>query len=196
MPVYQPQGRTQESNNFEPFEPGYYELMVTDAVYGAFSNNNGYKVDFTYEVVADPEHNGKNVGRKVFDLVALEHPNMEWAGQTQARLDALCAIGNFPALEDWSQLINLRVRAKIYIEKSKDPQYSDKNKIDIILPLENGAGTAAPQMAVPGAAPAGGVPAAGGIPGQQQQQQQPPQMGVPGQQPAQGGQAYDDDIPF
>lgn len=128
MPVYTTQGLEQTSQSFEAFPKGEYNLIVCDISDGPFDNGQGHKVDVTWEVV-----DGEYKGRKMFDLIALSHSNPEWAKGTQGRLDAMCAVAGLTVLDSFSQLLNTVVRAKVYIEKSKDEAYSDKNKIDLIL---------------------------------------------------------------
>jgi hypothetical protein len=150
MPVYTAQGLEQQSQSFEAFPAGDYNLIVSDITDGPFGNGSGHKVDITFEVV-----DGEYKGRKLFDLIALVHTNPEWAQGTQARLDALCAVAGFPALEAFSQLLNTMVHAKVFIEKDKTGEYDPKNKIDKILgPAKAGGGAAAPAMGAPAMTPA------------------------------------------
>jgi len=147
MPVYVQQGLEQQSQSFEAFPAGDYNLIISDIADGPFGNGAGHKVDITLEVI-----DGEYKGRKIFDMIALVHVNPEWAQGTQARLDAICAVAGFPSLDAFSQLLNTMVRAKIFIEKDKSGEYDPKNKIDKILgPAVAGAAPAS--MAAPAPAP-------------------------------------------
>ena len=85
MSLYNYQGLEQQAAFGEPFPAGDYNLIITAVSCGAFSSGFGVTLDLTM-TVAD----GQFKGRKLFDMIALEHSNLEWAKGTQARLDAIC----------------------------------------------------------------------------------------------------------
>jgi hypothetical protein len=150
MAIYSVQGLQQEARpNYEPVPAGVYDAIVTDYAFGAFNNGQGHKLDITYELT------GEYKGRKVFDMIALQHSNADWAKTTQARLDALLTVNNVNEVEDWSALMNLQCAIKVYIQKDKTGEYSDKNQIDMVLPCGN-----APESPQAMAPPVGFQPAA------------------------------------
>lgn len=152
MTVYTVQGLEQEQRSYDPIPAGVYNAIVAEAVVGPFKSGQGHKLDLTFEVTE-----GEFQGRKIFDMIALQHPSHDWAVSTQARLDALLKVNGVTSLNDWSQINNMQCALKVYIQKDKTGEYSDKNQVDLILPKAAAAGMGTGMGTGMGNAPTMGV---------------------------------------
>ena len=87
-------------------------------------------VKFTYEVVADPQFDG----RKIFDNIIIEHSSVEAERIGKQKLNTICALTGVKALKDTAQLHGKTMSLLISV---KDNQGEKQNVIKKYLPFHS-----------------------------------------------------------
>lgn len=146
------------SGGFELLEPGDYRLEASEiSDEQATKDGTGAYVTIKYSVIE-----GEREGAQIFSNYNIKNKNPKAEEIAWRELSALGhAVGVLSG--DSDALLYKPFLARIGIEKSKDPQYKDKNKIDKFYPQGDApvaAVAAAPKPAVVAARPA--VVATGG----------------------------------
>lgn len=85
---------------FEPLPAGEYKVQITDSDIVTPKSGNGSMIKFAYEVVADPQFDG----RKIFDNIIIEHSSVDAERIGKQKLNTICALTNVKALKDTAQL--------------------------------------------------------------------------------------------
>ena len=185
-----------EDNSFDLVPAGWYQMFISKAELRP-TKSGGSMISVTYDITG-PTHQG----RKVFGNFNWENANpvAQEIGRKQFA-QQIRALG-LPGIQSLDDLINLPFDGKVGIQKSKDPQYEDSNRVTAfaVAGSKSGGGVAqvAPQqrqVAVP-KRPAQAVPSQAAP----ARKQVPAKRGaMPWEQAttnANGFNPADDDIPF
>lgn len=165
------------ADNFDLLPAGWYAVMIVDSEYGPNSKGNGNNLKLVHEITGP-----KMAGRKLFDHLSLDNPNMEAVRIAGETLKKICdAVGFVGALTDSSLLHDKPFMLNVGIKNRKDngepeniiKQYKpyDASRLAAPAPGQAAAATAAPtfgQTAAP--APAAAPAASNGNPPWMQQQ--------------------------
>ena len=140
-----------EGNQFEGFEPlpaGEYKVIIEDSDVVETANGAGTMVKLVYEVVGDPQYEG----RKVFDHIMIRHDTSTKAVEIGIKklnsIGALCGFAGKP-IKDTAQLHGKTMAIMLTIQ---DGERGKMNTVKKYLPF-SGSGQEAPALNVP--APAG-----------------------------------------
>lgn len=130
------------SNDFEPIPPGEYILKVSQTELKNTKDGYGQYIKVAFTVVGP-----KYEGRKIFTNFNIRNHSQDAERIGASQLKSLVIAGGVQEpLVDTDQLIGATVSARVTVEKSKDPQYGDQNRVSRYQPVN------APSM--PAAAPA------------------------------------------
>ena len=113
---------TDQYQGYEPLPAGEYKVQITDSDIVTPKSGNGSMIKFTYEVIADPQFDG----RKIFDNIIFEHPNVEAERIGKQKLNTICALTGVKALKDTAQLHG---KAMALLVSVKDNQGEKQNVI-------------------------------------------------------------------
>lgn len=130
-------------NNFKPIPPGDYTLKVSEAELKSAKDGYGQYIKVTFTVIGP-----KFEGRKIFTNFNTRNRSDDAARIGISQLKALVLAGRVSEpLIDTDQLIGATVNARVTIEKSKNPQYDDQNRVSRYQPVS------APVVSAAAAAP-------------------------------------------
>ena len=115
---------------FEPLPAGEYKVQITDSDIVTPKSGNGSMIKFTYEVIADPQFDG----RKIFDNIIIEHSSVEAERIGKQKLNTICALTGVKALKDTAQLHGKVMALLISV---KDNQGEKQNVIKKYLPFND-----------------------------------------------------------
>ena len=115
---------------FEPLPAGEYKVQITDSDIVTPKSGNGSMIKFTYEVVADPQFDG----RKIFDNIIIEHSSVDAERIGKQKLNTICALTGVKALKDTAQLHGKTMSLLISV---KDNQGEKQNVIKKYLPFHS-----------------------------------------------------------
>ena len=112
-------------SDFELLPPANYPVRILEAT-EAETRNGEPGVKIVLEVT-----DGEYMNRRLWDRCWIGHSSEKFAGQERQRFAALCrAVGWIPTKDSSpSELLGLELVAKVRIEKSRNPQYDDQNKV-------------------------------------------------------------------
>lgn len=148
--------QTAEANSgFDPIPPGDYILQVSETELKNTKDGTGQYIKVAFTVMGP-----KYEGRKIFTNFNIRNASPEAERIGVSQLKALVVAGGVAEpLMDTDQLMGATVSAHVTIDKSKDPQYDDQNRVSHYKPV-NAPGTGA----MPGVTPMpmlANVPSAG-----------------------------------
>jgi hypothetical protein len=112
-------------SDFELLPPQNYSVRILEATESETRNGDpGIKI--VLEVT-----DGEYMNRRIFERCWIGHSSEKFAGRERQRFAALCrAVGWTPTKDSSpSELLGLELVAKVKIEKSRDPQYDDQNRV-------------------------------------------------------------------
>ena len=121
---------TDQYQGFEPLPAGEYKVQITDSDIVTPKSGNGSMIKFTYEVIADPQFDG----RKIFDNIIFEHSSVEAERIGKQKLNTICALTGVKALKDTAQLHG---KAMALLVSVKDNQGEKQNVIKKYLPFND-----------------------------------------------------------
>ena len=121
---------TDQYQGFEPLPAGEYKVQITDSDIVTPKSGNGSMIKFTYEVIADPQFDG----RKIFDNIIIEHSSVEAERIGKQKLNTICALTGVKALKDTAQLHGKAMSLLISV---KDNQGEKQNVIKKYLPFND-----------------------------------------------------------
>lgn len=121
---------TDQYQGFEPLPAGEYKVQITDSDIVTPKSGNGSMIKFTYEVIADPQFDG----RKIFDNIIIEHSSVEAERIGKQKLNTICALTGIKALKDTAQLHGKAMSLLISV---KDNQGEKQNVIKKYLPFND-----------------------------------------------------------
>lgn len=133
-----------EDNSFDLVPAGWYQMFISKAELRP-TKSGGSMISVTYDITG-PTHQG----RKVFGNFNWENANpvAQEIGRKQFA-QQVRALG-LPGIKSLDDLINLPFDGKVGIQKSKDPQYEDSNRVTAfaVAGSKSGGGVAqaAPQQ--------------------------------------------------
>ena len=132
-------------NSFDLLPAGWYQMFISKAELRP-TKSGGSMISVTYDVTG-PTHQG----RKVFGNFNWENANpvAQEIGRKQFA-QQVRALG-LPGIQSLDDLINLPFDGKVGIQKSKDPQYEDSNRVTAFAAAGSKSGGA--QVAQPAIAP-------------------------------------------
>ena len=119
------------TGSFELLVPGEYRLEVSEISDETVTKDGtGKYVTMKFTVVA-----GEREGTNIFSNYNIKNKNPKAEEIAWREISALArAVGALAG--DSDQMLYKPFSAKVGIEKSKDPQYKDKNKIEKFYPLD------------------------------------------------------------
>lgn len=134
-----------EDNSFDLVPAGWYQMFISKAELRP-TKSGGSMISVTYDITG-PTHQG----RKIFGNFNWENANpvAQEIGRKQFA-QQVRALG-LPGIQQLEDLINLPFDGKVGIQKSKDPQYEDSNRVTAFAAAGSKSGGA--QVAQPVAAP-------------------------------------------
>lgn len=134
-----------EDSNFDLVPAGWYQMFISKAELRP-TKSGGSMISVTYDITG-PTHQG----RKIFGNFNWENANpvAQEIGRKQFA-QQVRALG-LPGIQSLDDLINLPFDGKVGIQKSKDPQYEDSNRVTAFAVAGSKSGGA--QVAQPVAAP-------------------------------------------
>ena len=112
-------------SDFDLLPPANYNVRILEAEEATTKNGDpGVKV--TLEVT-----DGEHMNRRLWDRCWIGQSSEKFAGREGQRFASLCrAVGWIPSKDSSpSELLGLELVAKVKIEKSRDPQYDDQNRV-------------------------------------------------------------------
>lgn len=116
----------------DPVPPGKYELQVVESEIVRTKSGSGIMLNLTHEIVSGPFAN-----RKIWTRHNYQNANPEAQRIGQREIANLCmAVGHTGVLSDSTELHGIPYMASVGIEKDKNGQYADKNKISRFLPRD------------------------------------------------------------
>lgn len=115
---------------FEPLPADEYKVQITDSDIVTPKSGNGSMIKFTYEVIADPQFDG----RKIFDNIIIEHSSVEAERIGKQKLNTICALTGIKSLKDTAQLHGKAMSLLISV---KDNQGEKQNVIKKYLPFHS-----------------------------------------------------------
>lgn len=184
-----------EDSSFDLVPAGWYQMFISKAELRP-TKSGGSMISVTYDITG-PTHQG----RKIFGNFNWENANpvAQEIGRKQFA-QQVRALG-LPGIQQLEDLINLPFDGKVGIQKSKDPQYEDSNRVTAFAATgsKSGGGVSAQpqqrQVAAPQrpAAPKRPAPAARPAPAKAATRGKMPWEH---QAPNDGFNPADDDIPF
>ena len=192
-----------EDNSFDLIPAGWYQMFISNAELRQ-TRSGGSMISVTYDITG-PTHQG----RKIFGNFNWENANpvAQEIGRKQFA-QQIRALG-LPGIQGLDDLINLPFDGKVGIQKSKDPQYEDSNRVTAFAAAGSKSGgeqvsqpVAAPKLPARPAAPAKAPDAAPKRPAPRHQQPKnaaPASGKMPWEQAtkdANGFNPIDDGIPF
>lgn len=139
-----------EDSSFDLVPAGWYQMFISKAELRP-TKSGGSMISVTYDITG-PSHQG----RKIFGNFNWENANpvAQEIGRKQFA-QQVRALG-LPGIKQLEDLINLPFDGKVGIQKSKDPQYEDGNRVTAFVAAGSKSGgdvvQAAPQQ-LPVAAP-------------------------------------------
>jgi hypothetical protein len=192
-----------EDSSFDLIPAGWYQMFISKAELRP-TKSGGSMISVTYDI-SGPTHQG----RKIFGNFNWENANpvAQEIGRKQFA-QQVRALG-LPGIQSLDDLINLPFDGKVGIQKSKDPQYEDSNRVTAFVAA--GSKSGGEQVTQPVAAtqrparPAAQAKAAPQRPARPAPQRPQPASAAParGKMPweqatadANGFNPADDDIPF
>lgn len=134
-----------EDNSFDLVPAGWYQMFISKAELRP-TKSGGSMISVTYDITG-PTHQG----RKIFGNFNWENANpvAQEIGRKQFA-QQVRALG-LPGIQQLEDLINLPFDGKVGIQKSKDPQYEDSNRVTAFAAAGSRSGGA--QVAQPAVAP-------------------------------------------
>lgn len=195
-----------EDNSFDLIPAGWYQMFISKAELRP-TKSGGSMISVAYDITG-PTHQG----RKIFGNFNWENANpvAQEIGRKQFA-QQVRALG-LPGIQSLDDLINLPFDGKVGIQKSKDPQYEDNNRVMAFAAAGSKSGdaqvsqpVAAPKHPARPAAPAKAPATAPKRPARPAPQRPQPANAAParGKMPweqattdANGFNPADDDIPF
>ena len=121
---------TDQYQGFEPLPAGEYKVQITDSDIVTPKSGNGSMIKFTYEVIADPQFDG----RKIFDNIIIEHSSVDAERIGKQKLNTICALTGVKSLKDTAQLHG---KAMALLVSVKDNQGEKQNVIKKYLPFND-----------------------------------------------------------
>ena len=121
---------TDQYQGFEPLPAGEYKVQIVDSDIVTPKSGNGSMIKFTYEVIADPQFDG----RKIFDNIIIEHSSVEAERIGKQKLNTICALTGVKALKDTAQLHG---KAMALLVSVKDNNGEKQNVIKKYLPFND-----------------------------------------------------------
>lgn len=126
---------TDQYQGFEPLPAGEYKVQITDSDIVTPKSGNGSMIKFTYEVIADPQFDG----RKIFDNIIIEHSSVDAERIGKQKLNTICVLTGVKSLKDTAQLHGKTLTLLISV---KDYNGDKQNIIKKYLPFNgNNAAT-------------------------------------------------------
>lgn len=127
--TFNPTEHDTTQREFENLPDGIYRLEVTSSDVNAGDGKTGLKL--TYDVIEPEEYKG----RKIFDYINLEHPNVQATEIGQRAFAALCRGMEITDPVNDSEELHFRAfTAKVGLGKpSKDGQYPARNELKRIF---------------------------------------------------------------
>lgn len=119
---------TDQYQGFEPLPAGEYKVQITDSDIVTPKSGNGSMIKFTYEVIADPQFDG----RKIFDNIIIEHSSVEAERIGKQKLNTICALTGVKSLKDTAQLHGKTLSLLISVKESNGEK---QNVIKKYLPF-------------------------------------------------------------
>lgn len=133
-----------EDNSFNLVPAGWYQMFISKAELRP-TKSGGSMISVTYDITG-PTHQG----RKIFGNFNWENSNpvAQEIGRKQFA-QQVRALG-LPGIQQLEDLINLPFDGKVGIQKSKDPQYEDSNRVTAFAAAgsKSGGGVAPQQRPV------------------------------------------------
>ena len=112
-----------EDNSFDLIPAGWYQMFISKAELRP-TKSGGSMISVTYDITG-PTHQGRkifgNFNWENVNPVAQEIGRKQFAQQVRAL--------GLPGIQSLDDLINLPFDGKVGIQKSKDPQYEDSNRV-------------------------------------------------------------------
>lgn len=116
---------------FELLPAGWQHLLCEKCELKPTNAGDGSYLNFQWKVVGGEFNN-----RVVFDMIMYTHPKEQTQQIGRAKLSALCRAMGIGNLTSTDMFNNRHVEGKVAVQKSKDPQYEDKNIVREFRQLE------------------------------------------------------------
>ena len=115
-----------EPSSFDPIPAGEYAVVIVESEMKPTKAGDGSYLNLTLEVLE-----GDYQGRKIWDILCLEHSNQKTVQIAMGRLSAYCRACGKVEIENSEELHDIQFKVKVGIRK--DEQYGDKNTVKEVL---------------------------------------------------------------
>lgn len=121
-----------EDLSYQPLPADLYTLQITKSELKPTKSADGEYLKLELTVLE-----GEFSGRKVYELLNLVNKNEKAVAIARSKLKELCKAMGISEFEDTNELHGIPFKANIVIEASKDPAYSDQNRLKKCFSLDD-----------------------------------------------------------
>jgi len=154
-----------ESDSFDLIPNGTYQAVIEAQQRKDSQNTGNAWLELTL-VITGPQYAGRKVWDRLFFWPVQGHQSHDkMIESANRRMTSICKSIGIAGFRDPQELVNRPITIRIGVEKNKDPQYPDKNKVQAYLEPEIPAlQQPRPQQPAQAAQPAAAPPASAGAP--------------------------------